>query len=321
MKPGKRFLFPPFRLDPMIERLWREEQEVPLRPKAFRVLHYLLERAGRLVTKDELLNAVWSDAAVTDAVLKVCIGEIREALGDDSSAPRFIETAHRRGYRFISPVEEEKDPRAEIRSAPFLTTILTESSRAVGREDEISQLETLLDCALRRQRQIVFITGEAGIGKTTLVEDFLTRISANGDFLIAPGQCLDHYGAGEAYLPVIEALSRVCRQPGQHALVDLLARHAPTWLAQMPSLISAEEREELQREILGATTERMLREMAEALEALTIETPLVMVLEDLHWSDYSTLDLVSHLARRREPARLMLIGTYRPVEVILNNHP
>ncbi|MEW6211558.1 MAG: AAA family ATPase, partial [Acidobacteriota bacterium] len=171
------------------------------------------------------------------------------------------------------------------------------------------------------QRQIVFITGEAGIGKTTLVEDFLTRISANGDFLIAPGQCLDHYGAGEAYLPVIEALSRVCRQPGHHALIDLLARHAPTWLAQMPSLISAEEREELQREILGATTERMLREMAEALEALTIETPLVMVLEDLHWSDYSTLDLVSHLARRREPARLMLIGTYRPVEVILNNHP
>jgi DNA-binding winged helix-turn-helix (wHTH) protein/tetratricopeptide (TPR) repeat protein len=321
LKSGKQFLFPPFRLDPVIERLWRGEEEVAVRPKAFRVLQYLIERAGRLVTKDELLNAVWGDAAVTDAVLKVCIGEIREALGDDSSAPHFIETAHRRGYRFICPVEEDNDRKTEIRSAPFLSMILTESSRAVGREDEISQLEALLDRALRRQRQIVFITGEAGIGKTTLVEAFLNRISANGDFMIAPGQCLDQYGAGEAYLPVLEALSRVCRQPGREAVVDLLARHAPTWLAQMPALISVDEREELQREILGATTERMLREMAEALEALTVETPLVMVLEDLHWSDYSTLDLVSYLARRREPARLMLIGTYRPVEVILNNHP
>ncbi len=321
LKPGKQFLFPPFRLDPVIERLWRGEEEVPLRPKAFRVLHYLLERPGRLVTKDELLNAVWGDAAVTDAVLKVCIGEIREALGDDSSAPLFIETAHRRGYRFICPVEEAVDSKFEIRSAPFLTTIFTESAQPVGREDEISQLESLLDRAMRRQRQVVFITGEAGIGKTTVVEAFLNRIYANGDLLIAPGQCLDHYGAGEAYLPVIEAMSRVCRQPGHQPLVNMLARHAPTWLAQMPALISNDEREELQREILGATTERMLREMAEALEALTVETPLVMVLEDLHWSDYSTLDLVSYLARRREPARLMLIGTYRPVEVILNNHP
>ncbi len=321
MKPGKQFLFPPFRLDPVIERLWRGEEEVPLRPKAFRVLHYLLERPGRLVTKDELLSAVWGDAAVTDAVLKVCIGEIREALGDDSSAPSFIETAHRRGYRFICPVEEDDYRKTEIRSAPFLSMIFTESPRAVGREDEISQLESLLDRAMRRQRQVVFITGEAGIGKTTVVEAFLDRISANGDFLIAPGQCLDHYGAGEAYLPVIESLSRVCRQPGHQMVVDLLARHAPTWLAQMPALINADEREKLQREILGATSERMLREMAEALEALTLETPLVMVLEDLHWSDYSTLDLVSYLARRREPARLMLIGTYRPVEVILSNHP
>jgi CheY-like chemotaxis protein len=89
----------------------------------------------------------------------------------------------------------------------------------------------------------------------------------------------------------------------------------------MPSLTSAAERDLLQREILGATRERMLREIAEALEALTAETPLALVLEDLHWSDYSTLDLISSLAQRPEPARLLLIGTYRPVEVILSGHP
>ena len=65
----------------------------------------------------------------------------------------------------------------------------------------------------------------------------------------------------------------------------------------------------------------MLREMGDALEALTASLPLVLILEDLHWSDYSTLDLISYLARQRQPAQLMLIGTYRPVELIVSGHP
>src|SRR4029077_1803914 len=69
------------------------------------------------------------------------------------------------------------------------------------------------------------------------------------------------------------------------------------------------------------TRERMLREMGDALEILSEDLPLVIILEDLHWSDYSTLDLISYLARRRHPAKLMLIGTYRPVEVIVSGHP
>jgi len=93
------------------------------------------------------------------------------------------------------------------------------------------------------------------------------------------------------------------------------------WLVQMPSLLSASDREVLSREVSGATRERMLREMGEALEALTADLPLVLILEDLHWSDYSTLDLVSYLARQRQPAQLMLIGTYRTAELIVSGHP
>src|SRR5215475_1061216 len=89
----------------------------------------------------------------------------------------------------------------------------------------------------------------------------------------------------------------------------------------MPSLVNASDRELLSREVSGATRERMLREMGEALEALTAEMPLVLILEDLHWSDYSTLDLISYLARQRQGAQLMLIGTYRPVELIVSGHP
>ena len=89
----------------------------------------------------------------------------------------------------------------------------------------------------------------------------------------------------------------------------------------MPALLSAAELETLQRKVAGATRERMLREMAEAMEVLTVERPLVLWLEDLHWSDYSTLDWLAFVARRREPARLLVIGTYRPVEVIAREHP
>ena len=93
-------------------------------------------------------------------------------------------------------------------------------------------------------------------------------------------------------------------------VVDVLRAYAPMWLLQMPSLVSASDRELLVKQMFGATRERMLREMGDALEVLTSDLPLVLILEDLQWSDYSTLDLISYLARQRHPAQLMLIGTY-----------
>ena len=122
-----------------------------------------------------------------------------------------------------------------------------------------------------------------------------------GDVWLARGQCIEHYGAGEAYLPVLEALGRLCREPEGAALLPVLEQQAPTWLVQMPALLSATALEAVQRRVLGATQERMLRELAEAVEVLTVSRPLLLVLEDLHWSDYATLDLLTYLARRLGP--------------------
>ena len=170
-------------------------------------------------------------------------------------------------------------------------------------------------------RRMIFVSGEPGIGKTALISAFLQRAVDGSNPMIGSGQCVEHYGEREAYYPVLDALSQIARTPKGDVLAEVLATHAPTWLMQLPWLVSGERREALQRETLGATRERMLREIGQALEALTAQAPLVLVLEDLHWSDYSTLDLLSALARRREPARLLVIGTYRPVEVILGRHP
>jgi predicted ATPase len=123
------------------------------------------------------------------------------------------------------------------------------------------------------------------------------------------------------YLPVLEALGRLCQGPAGPTVLAQLWQWAPTWLAQFSGVVDAAEQARLQRRTLGTTRERLLRELAEALEALTQAQLGVVVLEDLHWSDPSTVEVLTMLARRREAARLLILGTYRPVELILRTHP
>jgi DNA-binding winged helix-turn-helix (wHTH) protein/tetratricopeptide (TPR) repeat protein len=321
VRPEQQVLFEPFRLDPLDARLWCGGRAVALTPKSFAVLDYLLQHSGRLVTKEELLQAVWMDSLVTDASLKVCIREIRKALRDQPHKPRFIETVHRRGYRFIAETTlvDPSQPKA-TRRGTAIAPRQTRELGLVGREAELFRLQGCLEKAQGGWRQVVFVTGEPGSGKTALVDAFLQSVAAQ-NLCIVGGQCFEHYGAGEAYLPVLEALSQLCHDPRRGHLVPLLGRHAPTWLARIPWLQSAAGQQAVPTQAEAVSPERMLREMAEALEALTAQTPLVLVLEDLHWSDYSTLDLVSALARRRQPARLLVLATYRPVDVILSGHP
>ena len=147
----------------------------------------------------------------------------------------------------------------------------------------------------------------------------LRSLAIDGAIRTARGQCLEQYGTGEAYLPVLEAVGRLCREHAE--VIDLLRANAPMWLLQMPSLLNPSDREILSREMAGATHERMLREMGGALEALTAHRPLLLILEDLHWSDYSTLDLISYITRQPQLASLMLIGTYRTPDLMVSGHP
>jgi predicted ATPase/DNA-binding winged helix-turn-helix (wHTH) protein len=310
--------FAPFRLDPLNQCLWRRgdtglEARILLAPKTFAVLAYLVEHAGRLVRHDELLEAVWHGRAIEPQAVKRHILALRSAFGDRPKNSLFIETIPKRGYRFIAPVSDTV-ALSSVQSCGAVTDL-------VGRGDALDVLREAWQRALGGERQIVFITGEAGIGKTALADEFQRQVAVGECSLrIAHGQCIEGYGSKEPYGQMLEALGRLCRGPQAEPLVRILSAEAPTWLAQLPSLLTREHREMLHREILGATRERMLREIGDALESVTAETPLLLVFEDLHWVDASTVDLISALARRRHPAKLMFLATCRPLELVPSGH-
>lgn len=312
--------FLPFQLDTVNQCLWRrresaDDERITLTPKAFTVLCYLVEHAGRLVTQAELLEAVWPETYIKPEVLKSRIFELRSALGDRPKMPRYIETMPRRGYRFIAAVNAVSVVEPMVLAPPA-------PGYLVGRGEALGRLRACLHRTLQHQRQIVLITGEAGIGKTSLVDAFEQQAAAEvSDLRLARGQCLENYGGTEAYYPMLEALGQLWRGSGGDAVVQTLATYAPTWLVQFPVLVTPDRRHTLQHELLGATRERMLREIAEALEVLTANRPLLLIFEDLQWVDPATMDLLAALARRRGPARLLLLATYRPVDLAFWQHP
>jgi DNA-binding winged helix-turn-helix (wHTH) protein/tetratricopeptide (TPR) repeat protein len=290
-------------------RLWLDGHPVELRPKTWQLAQYMVARPGQLLSKQELLEAVWGGVIVTDSSLSQAIREIRNALGDNARSPKFIETVHRRGFRFLLASTESDQTGMSGAITPIQQV---DRHRLFGRTQELNQLGSWLKQARDGNRQIVFITGEPGIGKTSLVHAFLERISAqeSDTTLIGSGQCIDQHGVGEAYLPILEAIDRLARSPNGELVKRMLKRYAPTWLVQLPWLLESDQA--IDRQLIAVTPARMLREFCLFVEALTDETPLILWLEDMHWSDNLTVSLVDALSRRVEPARLMVVASYRP---------
>jgi len=306
--------FREFRLDTVNHCLWRGDERLLLAPKTFDVLRYLVEHSERLVTQEEILEALWPDTFVNPEVVKKYVLEIRKVLGDDSAKPMFVATFPRRGYQFVAAINEE-----QISSGPIVSS--RSRKPIVGRENALAGLKNALTETTAGHRQVVFVTGEAGIGKTTLVDAFQQGIVGVARGRIARGQCVEGFGGKEAYYPVLDAFAQLLHGTDESEILQILAKRAPTWLVQFPHLVNEDQREALEKQILGASRERMVREMCEALEALTDRNPLVLCLEDLHWADPSTFDLLSAIARRRTPAKLLLVLTYRPADVIVSRSP
>ncbi len=357
--------FGPFRLTLTPLQLWRGQKLTPLQPRPLAVLRYFVEHPDTVISNEALRQVVWGRTVVSSTTVQVCVREVRKALGEEGRSPRYIETVGRDGYRFIGQIvsgqqgenqkSKGKNQKAKIGSLFLAPNTQHLAPNLVGRDAELAHLHTLLEKAVRGERQLVFITGEAGIGKTALIDAFLSGIRDWGlgvgreekkdwrredsypseskfqrpipnpqpptpSLWLGRGQCLEQYGEGEAYLPVLEAVGQLCQHPDGGDFVAVLRRYAPTWLLHFPGIVGPEEWEALQRRG-AAPRSQMLREMADVLEAVSAEQTVILVLEDLHVSDPSTVELLTYLAQRRARARLFIIGSYRPVNIILSDHP
>jgi predicted ATPase len=303
-----------FQLDTRNECLWQNGTRIGLTPKPFAVLRYLVENPQRLVTHDELLDKLWPETYVQPQVLRTYVLELRKLLGDSVDNPRFIRTVPGRGYWFLAEVEDEGGYAAERRRPQEAPQPQPQSGRIVGRRQELERLNGMLRHASQGDRQVIFITGETGIGKTALIDFFCRQWCSEDQVHIARGQCVEGFAGKEAYYPVIEALGQLC-SPKKH--VQVLQRKAPSWYAHLAALHSDGPAPMAS----AGRGERMLNEICDAIEAMASEETLVFVFEDLHWADLPTLDLISALSRRRQTARLVLMGSYRPAEVSGGHHP
>lgn len=328
--PTKSIAFPPFNLDIENERLWKGSSEVLLRRKPFYILRYLASHPQRLVSQEELVREVWGDIAVSESAIRTQLYYLRQCLGEG-----IVETVVGRGYRFLPAIAQEPlapQQSPEIARAAANDGVVAPAATAhgkrspssvrvtpVGRGEELDMLTVVHERAAAGERQMVFIIGEPGIGKTTLLDAFLSDLSAGS--LVVRGQCVEQSGHGEPYFPLLEGLRRLCESTEGATVAAVLARRAPTWLMQMPGLFPDMESRELVQRTAGATQDRMVREFCEVLEHLSVERPVVVALEDLQWSDLSTINIVSVLGSRRASARLLVIGSARNADLLNTTHP
>ena len=184
--------FQSFRLDATNHCLWHADERVSLTPKAFDVLRYLVEHPGRLVTQNEMLDALWPETNVNPELIKKYILGIRKVLGDSPNKPVFIETFPRRGYQFVAPVSDDRSGES--------SDSFSHSTKKMVAETALAELESHLDIALRGRRQLIFVTGEAGIGKTMLVDAFHRQATCRQNVRMARGQCVEGFGGKRGVL-------------------------------------------------------------------------------------------------------------------------
>ena len=301
--------------------VFNDGAKIRLQEQPFKILSMLLERPGELVTREELRARLWPDDTFVDFdhSINVAIAKIREALGDFSERPRFVETVGRRGYRFLATIEGTTSLLPALQGS---SAGLQPKRHSVGRERERVALALAFESAATGSGLLVCVAGEPGIGKTTLVQDFLSDLQASRKaFSLAVGRCSQRLAGEEAYLPFLEALESLV-QSGGNGAAHKLRTLAPSWYAQVFPLSKSDPSDARLQEYVGSTTqERMKRELAAFICEITRQVPLVLFFDDVHWTDPSTVDLLTYLGTKFDSTRILVIVTYRPAELILLKHP
>ena len=284
----------------------RAGRELALQPKVFGVLQYLLENRDRVISKNELLHAIWQGEEVHESTVPWSIGHVRDALGQRRGARLPIETVHRRGYRFAASVEVIK-PALAVTEATPPPVVLPMQAPFVGRARVMAQLEALLDNTSTDQGRLCIVQGVAGIGKSRVALELSQRASRLG-FQVYNGRSLPD-GGSPSFWPWIQILRAMQRQPQLSEAIEL--RTALEDLAQ-PKV-----RPENDADLASPRDERAARFwLLDSIVHFLIgpasrSAPVLLCLDDVQWADDGTLSLLSQLAPELAQGRVLVLLTER----------
>ena len=210
-----------------------------------------------------------------------------------------------------------------LTSAPLAMVRSRAASHVVGREDIQAELARAFEGAVTGTGMVVALGGEPGLGKTTVVEQFLEDVAASRPCLIARGRCSErHADGGAAYLPWLELLDSMRGRNSATGVGGLLKTTAPTWHAQVAPMSSGDSPEARALTVNRAGSQQWLkRELATFLDEASLQAPLLLFVDDMHWADASTVDLLQYVAPRLESSRVLIIVTYRPSDLTRTRHP
>jgi predicted ATPase/tRNA A-37 threonylcarbamoyl transferase component Bud32 len=217
----------------------------------------------------------------------------------------------------------ERELAAAVQTSAVSPITATRARTTVGRDAQREQLMRAYARVKGGQSVIVGVTGEPGIGKTSLVEDFVQDLAARGERLtIARGRCSETLAGSEAYLPILEVLDSLLHRSTGPRLDGAIKSIAPTWYMQVATRTTDElSAGELREAAPAASQERMKRELGHLLQELSRAQPLVLFIDDLHWADVSTVDILNYLAGRFADMRVLVLVSYRPSDMALAKHP
>jgi DNA-binding winged helix-turn-helix (wHTH) protein/tetratricopeptide (TPR) repeat protein len=303
-------------LDRELYQLRRRGRVVKVEPKVFDVLAHLIEHRDRVVSKTELLDALWPGEALSESVLPRAIAAARRAVGDTRAKARVIETVHGRGYRFVAELREAAEGPAALPAGPEAPP---PGPAFIGRAATLARLERALDSARAGRGRLVLLAGEPGIGKTRTAEE-IARIARERGAQVLIGRCFEGEGA-PAFWPWLQVLRELVATPDPELLRSLagegaaeLAQLVPELRTRLPALPPA----------AGLAGEQARFRLFDALAGLLRRRaqrgPLLLVLDDLHWADEASLLALEFLAPELRSAALLVIATYRDVEV-RRDHP
>jgi DNA-binding winged helix-turn-helix (wHTH) protein len=295
--------FDDFRVDTGQFFLTRSGRSKPITPTVFRILQVLLERAGDIVTKEELMGEVWPDSHVEEGNLNRNVSTLRKALGEKPSDHKYIETVPKSGYRLVTPVRaSEYQPPAGVARKPTNPA----AQQIVGRDAERKTLGSAYDRAHQGSGNLMCIAGDVGLGKTALVDAFLEDLTSQGhSFNLARARCSESFTDTELFMPWIEGFTSVAQLPGAGEAID---KAAPTWAREIRHDGSSDPR-------------KMKRELVDLCASLSTVHPLIVVLDDFQWADAGSVDLLAYLATRLESSRVLVIVCYRLPDMKMKNHP